>query len=388
MILSQLRKWKINKKRIFLRADLNVPLENGTILNDFRLTSVLPTLDYLIEQNTMIILASHLGKPKNHEKEFSTEQLISWFTQRNYTIHFAPNITDVLACNFTPQCIILLENLRFFPGEEQCDAIFARQLAQTADYYVNDAFGTLHKHDCSISMLPYEFSENRRTIGFLVEKELKVFDKLLNNPKKPFLALLGGSKLEEKIPLIKNLLSIADDIFLCPALCFSFLKVLNKQIGKSLVEESIFSLCKEILYTTHNNVNLAFPQDYQIAINTKDGNLSYINAQQFPENAVGISIGPRTVETIKNHIAQAQTVFFNCAMGFHDRPETKKNTYAILRAMAQSKSTTIVAGGDSVETAFESGAANAISHLSTGGGAALAYLVGNQLPGLMPFEEH
>jgi phosphoglycerate kinase len=388
MIKSQLPQWKFHHKKVFLRADLNVPLKNGTILNDFRLQSIVPTLNYLLKNNNMIILVTHIGRPKGYDKNLSTELLIPWFKEHHYNIAFAPTIKNVLSTPFQEKCIVLLENVRFFPEEQDPNPLFAKQLAQTADYYVNDAFGTLHKNDCSITLLPYEFSENRRTIGFLVEKELSVLDTLAHNPQKPFIAILGGKKIKEKIPLIKNLLHTTDTILLCPALCFSFLATLNKPFGKSLIEESTFSLCKNIIIEAQDHhVDIVFPQDYQIAENIVDGTLSYTQASQFPSNAIGISIGPKTVDLFIQKINAAQTIFFNCAMGFAERPETRQSTYALLHAMAKAQGVTVVAGGDTIEAIFTAGVADNIDHLLSGGGAALAYLGGNQLPGLIPFEE-
>ena len=388
MIKSQLSQWKFHSKKVFLRADLNVPLKNSTILNDFRLQSIVPTLNHLLKNNNMIILATHIGRPHGYDKNLSTELLIPWFKEHHYNIVFAPTIKDILSIPFQEKLIVLLENVRFFPGEQDPNPIFAKQLAQTAHYYVNDAFGSLHNNDCSITLLPYEFSENRRTIGFLVEKELKTFDALLHNPQKPFIAILGGKKIKEKIPLIKNLLRTTDTILLCPALCFSFLAALHKPFGKSLIDESTFALCKNIIIQAQDHhVDIMLPHDYQIAENTLDGTLSYTQASQFPSNAIGISIGPKTVDLFIQKINAAQTIFFNCAMGFSERPETRQSTYALLHAMAQAQGVTIVAGGDTIEATFAAGIADNIDHLSSGGGAALAYLGGNQLPGLIPFEE-
>ncbi len=389
MIHSQLRNWNSNSKRIFLRADLNVPLHNGTITNDFRLTSIVPTLDYLLKNNNMVILATHIGRPHGYEKDLSTSILVSWFEKNNYSIYFAPTIPDALSQPFKPKHIVLLENLRFFTGEQTGDPLFAKQLAQLAHYYVNDAFGVIHRTDCSISLLPYEFSENRRSIGFLIEKELKMLNGLLSAPKKPFIAILGGKKIAEKISLIKNMSHMVDKILLCPALCFSFLKAMNKPIGKSLVDDSILSTCKEIIRELDNShVPLLLPNDYLVAKNSINGPLSYSSNADIQQDEIGISVGPRTVEHFCDEIKKAQTIFFNCAMGFAELPDTRHSTYQLLQAMAQTEGNTIIAGGDTVESAFAAGVEHSIDYISTGGGAALAYLGGNQLPGLVPFAEY
>lgn len=389
MMYSKLQQWNIHNKRVFLRADLNVPLQNTTIINDFRLNSILPTLDYLLNNNNTVILTTHIGQPKAREKNLSTELLIPWFKKHNYNIIFVPDaLSATQVKRESSGQIILLENLRFFSGEKDGDPFFAKQLAQTADYYVNDAFGALHRNDCSITLLPYEFDENKRTIGFLVEKEICALSALHNTPKKPFIAILGGKKIEDKIPLIQGLLDTADSILLCPALCFSFLAALGHNVGISLINTKTFDTCKKILKNAQDrHVNLMFPIDYQIADKSIEGPLSYCDSSNFPANAFGIAIGPKTIEIFTQKINAAHTIFFNCAMGFSDNPQTEQSTTLLLKAIAASSAKTIVAGGDTVTMAFNAGVENSIDHISTGGGAALAFISGNQLPGLIPFEE-
>lgn len=388
MIYSQLSSWNLAHKRVFLRADLNVPLSHGKISNDFRLHCILPTLNFLLKNNAQVILATHLGRPKNKEQELSTQVLLPWFKDKGYTIAFADNPCVIPFLDIEPHTIILLENLRFFPGEKNNDPFFAKELAHTAHLYVNDAFGLAHEHDCSISDLPYEFSENRRTIGFLMGKELSALDSVKINPQSPFVAILGGGKIKEKIPLIRSLIPKASALFLYPALCFSFLKTLKRPIGKSLVDETVIDVSKQIMREAENHaVALTFPIDYQIAYNSINGPLDIKSAENFPDNAYGISIGPKTVDQCIATIKQAKTIFFNCAMGFEDRLETIQSTQDIITAMAQSSAKTIIAGGDSVARALQSPYHDKIYHLSSGGGAALAYISGTFLPGLAPFEE-
>ena len=388
MIHETIKTWNVANKRVFVRADLNVPLNNGTIANDFRLNNILPTLDYIINHNGSIVLATHIGRPKNHEPELSAQLLVPWFTQRGYSILFVADINSIAQHTITPQQILLIENLRFFPGEKDGDPFFAKQLASTSDYYVNDAFGVVHESDCSVTLLPYEFPENRRSIGFLMEKELRMLNTLRNNPTHPFIAIIGGGKIKDKIPLIQGLLNTVDTILLCPALCFSFLKALGQPVGQSLVDDSLRTLCTEIINDAHHRgVNIIFPLDYQIATDTIDGPLAIVTATDFPKTAIGISIGPKTVELFSAEINHAKTIFLNCAMGFADRPKTRQSTYSLISAMAHSTATTVIAGGDSIDAAFASGSAPSISHLSSGGGAALAYLSGKLLPGLAAFEE-
>jgi len=380
--------WNLRNKRVFVRADLNVPLSDGKIRNDFRLTSILPTIDYILKKQGSIVLATHIGRPSGQEPELSTQLLVPWFKQQGYTIQFVQDINTIAMMEIVPQHILLLENLRFFPGEQNGDIVFAKELARTAQYYINDAFGTIHEHGCSTTLLPYEFSEHRRSIGLLMEKELQAFDTLTENPAHPFLAILGGGKVKDKIPLVSSLLHKVDTVALYPAICFSFLKALGKPVGKSLVDDTILDTCKKIILEAEfANVSYLFPVDYQAGYNTINSSLSIISADNFPDNAIGISVGPQTVELISKEINHAKTVFLNCAMGFSEYPTTQQSTQDIIEAMAQSSAKTIIAGGDSVDIALRTEHYQNITHLSTGGGAALAYLNNKLLPGLIPFEE-
>lgn len=385
---SKLTRWNLGNKRVFLRADLNVPLNGTTIINDFRLQSIKPTLDYLLKNNAMVILATHIGKPKTYDKNLSTKLLLSWFKKHNYITTFVDTPLQATRQKTVPGTIILLENLRFFPQEQNNDLFFAKELSQTADYYINDAFGALHRNDCSITALPYEFDEHKRSIGLLIEKELQALSSLKNNPKHPYYAILGGKKIEDKIPLIQGLLNSADKILICPALCFTFLAVMGKQVGTSLIDTNSFTICKTIMIQAENQqVELVFPLDYQIKKQSTPEALSYIDAKEFPSDGYGISIGPKTLELFAQKITEAHTIFINCAMGFADNPQTQQSTHSLLKIIAASAAKTIAAGGDTIHMVFKAGVQNKISHLSTGGGAALAYISGQELPGLIPFEE-
>jgi len=388
MINSKLAQWNIRNQRIFVRADLNVPITNEKITSDFRLQSILPTIDFIINHHGSIVLATHIGRPKNKEPELSTKILLPWLQEHGYTIRFVEDFTKIAHEKIVPQEIILIENLRFFPGEKNGDPFFAKQLARTAQYYVNDAFGIIHDNDTSVTLLAYEFSENRRSIGFLMEKELQELHILKNDPQRPFIAILGGGKIEDKIPLITSLLNKVDGLLLCPALCFSFLKALSQPVGKSLVNDNLIETCKKImLKAENNNIQYLFPVDYQVAYDSVNGPLTIVQATEFPNNAFGISIGPKTITQFTTEINHAKTIFLNCAMGFADRPETRESSKRLIDVMAQSSATTIIAGGDSVDIALSTKHYSSIDHLSTGGGAALAYLSDALLPGLAAFED-
>ena len=384
---STLAAQDFNNKRVLLRVDMNVPLENGVILNDYRLQAILPTIDLIQEKNGKVILASHIGRPKGADSNLSTKNLLPWFQERGYTMDFEPDLEEAPRYSFeNSDTILLLENLRFFPGEKTYDEIFAKQLADCADYYVQDAFAVLHRSDTSVTLTPHLFEKDHRLIGPLVEKELVHLNKLIADPKKPFVLIIGGGKITSKLPLLLNMLDLVDTILLCPAAVFTPLKSLGKPVGKSLVDDKKLNECKELLSEAEKkNVTIMFPVDYQVADQTIDGPLSIVDADAFSENAVGVSIGPKTAELFAQEIKSAGTIFYNGAMGFHHRPDTLEGMRSVFQAMQASNAYTVVGGGDSITTAQRLGFGDAFSFCSTGGGATLTYLSGHELPGLSPF---
>jgi phosphoglycerate kinase len=389
LIASHLATFSLHGQRVFVRADLNVPLHHDTIINDHRLKGLLPTLSCLRDRGALLIVATHLGRPNHEDQHLSTRHLIPWFKCHGYEVIFEANLERAYQISITlqPNQLLLLENLRFFPGEKTDDMLFAQQLKKLADYYVNDAFGVLHRHDTSITVLPDLFAPDKRTIGLLVEHELTMLHKLLENPARPFVMALGGGKVADKIPMLKHLLSTVDMLLLCPAIVFTFLKAKNQPIGKSLVDLQGVELCTEIMHqATRQGVKIITPIDYQIAYETFDGPLSYADANQLPDNAVGISIGPKTAALFTKYISKARTVFYNGTMGTLNRPDTLQGMHALLQAMAaNTHALSVVAGGDSVAVAYKYNLNRAISLLSTGGGSTLAYLSGAPLPGLQAF---
>ena len=313
--------------------------------------------------------------------------LFPWFEKQGYSITFCATLEDVHAQQkaATPGSILLLENLRFFKEEREESLSFAQQLAQLADWYVDDAFGALHRHDTSITLLPEQFASEKRTIGFLVEKELGILSEFLQNPQHPVCIILGGNKIATKLPLIKNLLTIADHIILCPAIVFTFLKALGKPVGKSVVDQEVIDVARTILHRApQENCDVHFPVDYQVAQSTISGPLSIALADQFPSEGMGISIGPETEKLFAEIISSSKTTFFNGAIGFIDRTETLQGMGAVLTAMANGPGTSLVTGGDSLAALDQLGISG-ITHTITGGGSALAYLSGKMLPGLKPF---
>lgn len=382
--ISQLPQYDLTNKRVIVRADLNVPLNNGTIVDDYRLQAILPTLDLIRAKGGLITLMAHIGRPKKQEPALSTKLLINWFAQKNYHLIWAKDIEraqELTASNENK--IVLLENLRFFPEEKNHDAHFAQKLSTLGTFYVNDAFGALHRDDTSITLLPKLFLADHRTIGLLVEKELSVLAALVTNPKEPFVIILGGGKVKDKLPVIENLLNHAQAILLCPAIVATFLKAMGKEVGKSLVDDTALDACKAIIKKAANrNIQLSFPLDFLIAHGTITGPIETIDIDSFPQDGIALSIGPKTIENYAATIRKANTIFYNAAMGFLDIPESLKGTHALLQAIANAQAFSVVGGGDSVAAVQRARLSSSIDFLSTGGGATLTYLSGKKLPGL------
>jgi len=381
---SSIPLWNVENKWIVLRADLNVPLNKSEIANDYRLQGVLPTIDALLKKKGRILLLTHLGRPTRYDPALSTKILVPWFINRHYKIAWAENPEHALELEKkSDSAIILLDNLRFFPGEKTGDTDFARKLAVLGQFYVDDAFGSLHREDSSISVLPTLFAPDHRTIGLLVEKELTALNKLLYAPEKPFIMILGGGKVTDKLPLIDTVLDKVQTILLCPATVCTFLKAKGYEVGKSLVDQTALPLCMQIIKKAEKlSVKLEFPLDYLIALDTKKGVLKTVDAHEFPGNGIALSIGPKTIASYSAIIQQANTIFFNAAMGFQDVQESGHGTQALLEAIARSKAFSVVGGGDSVTVALNAGLSSELDFLSTGGGATLMYLGGKILPGL------
>ena len=256
--------------RVFLRADLNVPLRNLNFATDYRLRAILPTIDLIQKKGGKIILATHIGQPKIPTLALSTQKLLPWFKEHGYTIEFEAELTRAHTKSYEDtKTIVLLENLRFFPGEKERDPHFAAQLAQLGDYYVNDAFAVLHRNDASITLTPELFASEQRTIGLLIEREVAMLNKLINSPPQPFVVACGGGKVQDKIPLLFALLPKIQTLLVCPAIVFTFLKMQGHPIGASLVDAASFALCAELLEKARElNVKILFPVDYVVAQHT------------------------------------------------------------------------------------------------------------------------
>ncbi|MEX0671763.1 MAG: phosphoglycerate kinase [Candidatus Babeliales bacterium] len=381
--VSHLPTWDLTNQRVFVRADLNVPLINDMILDAHRLYTVLPTLDLILQKGGTIILATHIGRPTIPTEKLSTKVLLPWFKTHGYQIEYAATPQEATQKSInTIATIILLENLRFLTGEKKKELSFAQQLAACADYYVNDAFASLHRDDASIAIMPTLYTADKRSIGLLIQHELSALAPL-KKPQQPFVLLIGGGKVVDKLPLLEGFLPTVSTILLCPAFIFSIMKAVGKPTGQSLIAPNSSDIIHRFLQSAKEQaVQIITPVDFQIARGSYDGPLSIVASDAIPHDGYGISVGPETIKLFAPHIKNAKTILYNCAMGFFDRPETLESTKKLLKMIALSEGYSVVAGGESVAAAHYFNVQQKIQYLTTGGGAVLTYLAGKKLPGL------
>ena len=363
-----LQNWSnLANKKILVRIDGNVPIENGVITNDFRLHAVMPTLQLLHAKGAQITIITHIGRPKDKEQKLSTKPLQQWFQAHNLPV-------------------TVLENLRFDPREKLEDKTYAQELAQGFDYFVQEAWGALHRHDTSITLLPTCFAPEKRSLGLLVQKEIDALEHLKEHPQQPYLVLLGGGKGETKLKILHKLIQTKKPttIFVLPALCFTFFKAMGKQVGKSLIDEEFLPHALQLLHDAHkNNIEVLLPLDVTYLEGTLQGNVTTCSVEHIPHDGIGMGIGPQSLELCAEQIQKAKTIFFNGAMGIGARPETFASTQQVLRVIAQAKDAyRVIGGGDSVAQAEKIGLLDQFNFCSTGGGSTLAYIAGEQLPGL------
>lgn len=386
--IKTVRDFELNGKTVFLRLDLNVPIENGKITDETRITAALPTINYILEKGAKLIVASHLGRPKSaDDKEFSLEPValrLSELLQREVVLMAEPSsegVKHILYGNMKNQ-IICLENLRFDEGETENKIELAQQWASYSDIYINDAFGACHRAHASIHALPEVMQ--KKGIGFLIEKEIKALDGLTDNPKKPYIAVLGGSKVSDKIPVIEKLINVVDGFIIGGAMAYTFLKAQNVPVGKSRVEVDKVKYAKEMIERMEaRGKTLLLPVDH--VVSTDFGNVANkrtTNSAIIDEKDMGLDIGPKTIKIFTAALDKAATVFWNGPMGVFENPAFSEGTFAVAKALAESKGIKIVGGGDSAAAAVQSGYADKMTHISTGGGASLEYLQGEKLPGL------
>jgi len=393
-----IRDIELRNKRVFIRVDFNVPLseDGSTITDDTRIVATLPTIEYALRHHAKVILASHLGRPKGKPNpKYSLRPVVDRLRElldkhigESINVAFSPDCVGEIAEEMSRQLesrqVLLLENLRFHAEEEANDPAFSRQLASLAEVYCNDAFGSAHRAHASTEGITHFIKPS--VAGLLMEKEITYLGKALENPEKPFVAIIGGSKISGKIDVIQNLLDKVDTLVIVGGMAYTFYRSKGVATGKSLVEEDKIDLAKQTLEKAKaKGVNLLLPVDNILADSfSNDAKTQpWDTSKDFPADWQGLDIGPKSVATIEDVISRARTIVWNGPAGVFEFPNFAKGTNAIARAVAANKaSTSIIGGGDSVSAINQAGVADQITHISTGGGASLEFLEGKKLPGV------
>ena len=383
----------VSGKKVLVRCDFNVPLDaDGNITDENRIVGALPTIKYLIKNNAKVILCSHLGRPKG---EFNMKYSLAPVAKRlseklGKEVKLAKDVigdsAKELVAGLKDGDVMLLENVRFHAEEEKNDPAFAKALSEFADIFVNDAFGTAHRaHASTAGVANYLPAVS----GYLIKKEIDFMGKALSNPDRPFVAILGGAKVKDKIGVINNLLEKVDSIVIGGGMAYTFIKAMGGSIGKSLLDEERLDYCKEILAKAKDKgVKLLLPVDNVVADDfSNDANFKVVDSMAIPDDFQGMDIGPKSIEQFKETILAAKTIVWNGPMGVFEMPNFAKGTIAVAQMVADADATTIIGGGDSAAAVEQLGFADKMSHISTGGGASLEFLEGLELPGIACLED-
>ncbi|NBK24943.1 MAG: phosphoglycerate kinase [Spirochaetia bacterium] len=392
MILNTIRECDFSNKKALVRVDFNVPLKDGVVTDDTRIQAALPTINYLLEKGASVVVMSHFGRPKGKKNpEFSMAPIAKRFS----ALLGKPVLLakDVIGSEVAAQVadlkkgdVLLLENVRFYAEEEANDSEFAKSLAAFGDVYVNDAFGTAHRAHASTEGVAHYLPSYA---GFLIEKEVKFMAPLLENPDKPFVAIIGGSKVSSKISVLESLVRTCNTIVIGGGMAYTFLAVQGHSIGKSLVEEDYKETASSFLAKAkEKGVQVILPVDHLCGEEFKeDTAVVKVDCADIPQNLIGMDIGPKTVDLIVAAVTKAKSVVWNGPMGVFEFNSFANGTLTVAKALAQSSATTVVGGGDSVAAINKFDLADKISHVSTGGGASLEFLEGQVLPGIKALEK-
>lgn len=383
----------VNGKRVFCRVDFNVPMKDGVIIDDTRLKAALPTIEYLISEGAKVILASHLGRPKGKVVENlrmtpiaeSLEKLLLRKVKK-VDEAYGEEVTEVVN-NMKNSDVVLLENVRFYPGEQQNDPELAKAFADLADLYVNDAFGTAHRDHASTAGIANYLPS---VAGFLMQKELEVLGEAIENPARPFTAIIGGAKVKDKIGIIDNLLDNVDHLIIGGGLAWTFVKAQGYEIGNSLLEKDKIPLAKTFIEKARKNgVKLHLPIDAIVATElAADAEPVEVSIENIPANCLALDIGPRTGTLYREIINESKLVIWNGPMGVFEYDQFAEGTKTVAITLAENKSiNSIIGGGDSAAAVEKFGLSSEMSHISTGGGASLEFMEGKQLPSVIALDD-
>lgn len=392
MKLRTIKNADVKGKRVIIRVDFNTPIKDGVVSDNTRIKAALPTIKYLLDNGASLIVMTHLGRPKGEKKtEFSLSPVRDEFEKLlGKKVILAPDVitkeVDSLVANLKQGDVLMLENIRYYKEEEKNDPEFAKKLASYADIYVNDAFGTAHRAHASTEGIAHYLPSYA---GFLIEKEVKFMAPLLTDPAHPFVAIIGGSKVSSKISVLESLSATCDTIVIGGGMAYTFLKKLGKEVGKSLVEDDYLETAGKFLQKAkERGVKVILPKDHICATEfSESAKAIYVDSEDIPADLMALDIGNKTVQEIKDAIKDAGTICWNGPVGVFEFDTFAKGTEEVALAVANSKATTVVGGGDSVAAVNKFHLADKLSHVSTGGGASLEFLEGKCLPGIAALEE-
>ncbi len=384
---------ELKGKRVFCRVDFNVPMKDGAITDDTRIRAALPTIQYLVEEGAKVILASHLGRPKGEVKEdlrlTPVAKRLSELMNKdvNKVDEAYGDVVKSEIDKMKDGDVLLLENVRFYAGEEKNNEELAKEFAALADLYVNDAFGAAHRAHASTEGIAHHLPA---VAGFLMEKELDVLGKALSNPERPFTAIIGGAKVKDKIGVIDHLLDIVDNLIIGGGLAYTFVKAQGHEVGKSLLEEDKIDLAKSFMAKAkEKNVKFYTPLDVIVADDFSDNaNKKEVAIDEIPSDWEALDIGPKTSALYRDVVQNSKLVIWNGPMGVFELDSFANGTKAVAKALADSKDTySVIGGGDSAAAVEKFGLADQMSHISTGGGASLEFMEGKELPGVVALDE-
>ncbi|SFV59927.1 Phosphoglycerate kinase [hydrothermal vent metagenome] len=397
--MKTLKDIDIDGKRVFIRCDFNVPKDEfGNITDDRRIRAALPTIRYCIDRDCKVILASHYERPEpgKYEEKYSLKPVakrLQTLLKIKNNLFMAEDVVGpdakAKAAKMQAGDVLLLENLRFEAGETSNDEAFAKELASFADIYVNDAFGACHRKHASIYAIAEQFDKEHKAAGFLMSKEVNFFGKVLENPIRPFIAVVGGSKVSGKLQALTNLLNKVDKVIIGGGMAFTFLKAQGYEIGKSLVEDDLIDEARDIMEKAHDlGVKFYLPVDFVVAPEFSENTaVKYLPSQEIPKDWMGLDTGPASSRLFREVLNDAQTIIWNGPMGVYEMDKFSKGSIMMSHHIAETHATTIVGGGDTADVAQRAGDVDEMTFVSTGGGASLKLIEGIKLPGLEALEK-